>query len=188
MESIVCYWNQLFVSETITSIMQKTGNSCLTLFSDNFKWIFLISSIIAIACVYIFLIVSGLGATFVMYHNTHNITTGECYDKTFTCTSNICYFNLDNMTGFFLGCIPVGLLCLILAVIVMVYGIGPLCTICTLGSSIIVGILYIGVKILNIGEYIIPKQISSYETIPNDTDADIVIPINSDTNIPLETQ
>jgi len=75
--------------------------------------------LLIVASIYFSVIGVGYGMSYAIFKNTHNMTNGECYIKDrYTCQSMLCYFNSNQLSGFFGGCIPAGLIC----VLVLIFG------------------------------------------------------------------
>ena len=96
------------------------------------------------AAIYFSVIGIGYGMSYAIYHTTHNMTNGQCYiQDRHVCQSMMCYFNSNQLSGFFGGCIFSGLLC----VLVLIFGpILALLIVCLIVCVImLIGMLFCGI-------------------------------------------
>lgn len=103
-------------------------------------------TILGIAFIYFSLVGLGYGASALVYRNSHNMTTGQCFpdQPEENCLYTICYFNTNNLGALFGGCIPAGLI----SVLALIFG--PIAAACAIGIVVCI-IALIGMLIGGIG-------------------------------------
>lgn len=171
-----------FLTMKNTNIIPEDDQNEACTIINVIKWSFII--FIAIASFYFIIIGMGYGMSIAIFQSTHNMTNGVCFNKDPTiCTNKMCYFNNNQLSGFFGGCVPVGLLCFVVLLFIpplIFFGIGLILMISSMFVMLCIKIYSIileeSIHIYDYGVNIINKLVyrHSYEPL-NKTDS---VPIN----------